>query len=332
MTGPGGLPAGSPGRGGRLLLAMAVLVVLGMSPIVGHHVAGGIDRLAVGTDHVGALCLIALHTLLQPVHGLFHLLLAAGVAYAAWDRVRASRLLARTLASVDWKPPARGTRIEAAARDAGVPLSRVRVARGLPVPAFTAGWLWPRVYLARELGDLLTAEELAAVVAHEGAHAARRDPLRLSLLRFLAHTLFWIPMLRQLSEDCADEAEIRADDAARRGRPLALASAILTVAEWGPSRCRQVGVGLHHPDLLDRRVRRLAGNVDAPRTHVTARSAAGAAAMLLLVWTTGAAVAHPLPGGHAHRSHCEHDGASAWTHLLCAWTPPATATAICPHD
>lgn len=60
----------------RLLLAIGVLTLLGMSPILGHHLAGGMDRLLVGTDHVGALCLIALHALLQPVHDLFHLLCA----------------------------------------------------------------------------------------------------------------------------------------------------------------------------------------------------------------------------------------------------------------
>ena len=315
----------------RLLLAIGVLILLGMSPILGHHLAGGMDRLLVGTDHVGALCLIALHVLLQPVHDLFHLLLAAGLGYAVWDRVQAARVLRRTLAALAWETPTPGSLIGTAARDAGIEPARVRVASGLPVPAFTAGWLRPRIYLARELGERLSAEELAAVVAHEGAHAARRDPLCLSVLRFVGHTLFWIPVLRRLAEDCADEAEIRADDAARRGRPLALASAILTVAEWSPPLPRRVGVGLHHPDLLARRVRRLAGDDIPPRSHVTRRSLLGAGGMLLLVWLTGVVMAHPLPDGHSPASHCEHDGAPAWTHLLCARPLSAPAAGVCPH-
>ena len=40
---------------------------------------------------------------------------------------------------------------------------------------------------------------------------ARRDPLRLSLMRFLACTLFYIPALRRLADDLTDEAEIEAD-------------------------------------------------------------------------------------------------------------------------
>ena len=325
------VPAAAGARRRRILLAIATLILLGMSPILGHHLAGGMDRLLVETDHVGALCLIALHTLLRPVHDLFHLLLALGVAFAAWDRVHASWLLRRTLAGVAWQRPQPGSGIERAAVTAGVDPTIARVAPGLPVPAFTAGWLRPRIYLARELEERLTAEELAAVVAHEGAHAARRDPLCLSILRFLGHTLFWIPVLRRLAQDCADEAEICADDAARREQPLALASAILAVAEWSPAVPRRVGVGLHHPDLLARRVRRLTGEEVPPRSHVTRRSVLGAAGMLLLVWLTGVVMAHPLPDGHTHPTHCEHDGSPAWTHLLCARSQSGPAPESCPH-
>lgn len=318
-------------RSGRLLMAIGLLILLGMSPIMGHHLAGDLDRLLVGTDHIGAVCLIALHALLGPVHDLFHLLLAVGLGYALWDRVQAFRVLRRTLAGVAWESPAPRGPIAGAARAAGLDPANVRIARGLPVPAFTAGWIRPRIYLAQELEEHLSADELTAVVAHEGAHAARRDPLTLSLLRFIGHTLFWIPVLRRLAEDCADEAEIRADDAARRGRPLTLASAILAVAEWGPPLSRRIGVGLHHPDLLERRVRRLAGD-DAPaRSHVTRRSVLGAVGMLLLVWITGMVMAHPLPDPHTAAAHCDHEDRPAWAHLLCARPQPAHTSAICPH-
>jgi len=208
---------------------------------------------------------------------------------------------------------------------------RIRVARGLPVPAFTAGWLRPRIYLALELADRLSPSELSAVIAHEGAHAARRDPLCLSALRFLGNALFWIPVLRGLARDCADEAEIRADDAARRGRPLALASAILTAAEWAPT-CREgMGVGIHNPDLLVRRVRRLAGEDVPARSHVTRSSAVGAVFALALVWGTGVVVAHPPPGDRTHAQHCDHRLSPAWSHLFCARDAPASEGPACPH-
>lgn len=314
-----------------LMLAIAALILLGMSPILGHHLGSGVDRLLAGTDHVGALCLIALHFLLAPVHGAFHVLLLAGVLYAAWDRIRAGRTLRRTLAALPWRAPEPGGAVEGAAREAGVDPRRVRVAPGLPVPAFTAGWIRPRVYVARELSSRLGRDELVAVLAHEGAHLTRRDPLRLSVLRFLGHTLFWIPVLRRLAQDSADEAEIRADDAAARDRPLVLASALLALADWrAPAPERAIGIGINRPDLLERRVRRLAGQDVRPVTNVTRRSIAGAFAMLLLVWTTGAVMAHPMPAEHGHGEHCDHDDA-AWTHLFCREGGAAAHGALCPH-
>ncbi len=49
--------------------------------------------------------------------------------------------------------------------------------------AWSAGWLRPRVYLSRGLRAVLNAEQLSAVLAHEQAHAARRDNLRTLVLR-----------------------------------------------------------------------------------------------------------------------------------------------------
>ncbi|MEW5926095.1 MAG: M56 family metallopeptidase [Gemmatimonadota bacterium] len=335
----GAVPAAAPPLQRReqrhrraVMVAISALILLGMSPILGHHLGSGIDRLLAGTDHLGALCLIALHYLLDPVHDGFHLLLLAGVSYATWDRIRAGRTLRRTLAALPWRAPAPGSALDSAARAAGLDPLRVRVAPRLPVPAFTAGWVWPRIFVAQELSSSLSREELVAVLMHEGAHAARRDPLRLSVLRFVGHTLFWIPVLRRLAEDCADEAEIRADDDAARDRPLVLASALLALASWrAPAVEPSVGVGINRHDLLERRVRRLAGQEVHPATHVTRRSIAGAFAMLLLVWTTGTAMAHPMPTEHGGRMHCDHDG-SAWTHLFCRGEVPLMRDPACPHE
>src|SRR5439155_12889806 len=133
----------------------------------------------------------------------------------------------------------------------------LRIVRGLPNPAFTIGWLRPRVYVARELAGALPDAELNAVLAHEQAHVVRRDPLRLAALRFLACTLFWLPALRRLADDVTDEAEIAADDIAAGDQPLVLASAILRVASWRDLRAGPLGAigatGFTCRDLLERR-------------------------------------------------------------------------------
>jgi beta-lactamase regulating signal transducer with metallopeptidase domain len=191
------------------------------------------------------------------------------------------------------------------------------------------------VYVARTVAERLRAPELVAVLAHEGAHLARRDPLRLSLVRALACVLFWIPALRRLADDVADEAEVQADDAAAREHPLVLASALLALSQWLTPRERTLRVvGLTRPDLLERRIRRLAGELPAPGTHLTRRSLVGAALALALVWTSGLMMAHPLPAAtdlHGYAAHCEHHHAPAFRHLFCRGLVRHASGGHCPH-
>ena len=318
-----------------LLLAIAALLVLSVGPIFGHHFATQIEHGLHGQDHLGALCLIALHELVEPFHRLFHVLIAAGLAYALYDRARAFWRTRGVLASLPTRPARPGDAFSTAAAAVGVDPARLRVAGELPNPAFTIGWIRPRIYLAGSLASRLSPAELEALLAHEGAHVSRRDPLRLSALRFLALLLFWIPALRRLAADVADEAEIQADDVAAGARPLALASALLTLA-------RQPSAGTDLPDvvgfshaakLLDRRIRRLAGESPVPETRVTRRSIAGALLALSMVTLSGVVMVHPLPlDGVGHTlTHCDHEHEHAVSHLFCFPASARLDGAPCPH-
>jgi Zn-dependent protease with chaperone function len=181
--------------------------------------------------------------------------------------------------------------------------------------------------VATDLAQRLSHEELAAVLAHEGVHASRRDPLRLSLLRFLACTLFWIPALKRLATDVAAEGEVRADDHAAGQHGLALASALVRLAGWERAAGR-LGVGFTGGDLLERRVLRLTGEEIPPRSNVTRRSLAGAGVALLLAWSSSFAVAHPLPDDH--ESHCHDHAGSRVLHLFCS-TCLHFRSEDCPH-
>ena len=311
-----------------VLWSIAILILLSMSPVLGHHLDRGGAWLLAGRDHIGELCLIALHELLAPVHRAFHLLLLGGVLYAAYDRVRAWRLMRRTLGLLLVERPERDDIFSLAAQRAGLDVRRLRVVASMPNPAFTLGWLQPRVYVSRELADTLSFSELGAVLAHERAHLVRRDPLRLAILRFVSRALFWIPTLRRLADDLADEAEIAADDAAAGTEPLVLASAILRVADWQGRRASAFGAtGFVCHDVLERRVRRLAGESAFGGSHVTKRSIAGAALALLLAWSSGAIMVHPLNAatvtarGEIAPSpmdcDCSHHRVLAIRHLIC---------------
>lgn len=343
------------------LLSIGSLLVFSMSPVFGHHLASRADALLAGRDHLLHMCLIAMHLLLEPVHLAFHALLVVGLVYAILDRCRAVVAARRIVGLVDWAAPEPNGTVWEAARAAGMSAQQVRVVVGLPNPAFTVGWFTPRVYIAAELADTLTGPQLTAVLAHERAHVTRRDPLRLSALRFLACTLFYLPAMRRLADDVADEAEIGADDVAVAGRDAQgaaiLASAIVEIAmRWGrPSRDAQLAagalVGFQRGDLLERRVRRLLGQEAFVGTHLTRRSVAGAAAALAAVWISGLMMAHPLPAdieaqsgwfrtgvahqatmhSGAHSLHCDHHGATPISHLFCLGWRAHEAGSPCPH-
>lgn len=316
-----------------VVLGVVALLLLSVLPMAVDHAPIGLEEALSGVDHFGALCLAALHALFAPIHGGFHLILAAGLVYALWDRIRAWHKLSTALLPLDATIPREGDAIWRAATAAGISPDVVRVVSGLPNPAFTVGVFSTRIYVAAELQYRLNAEQLRSVISHEAAHVERRDPLRLSLLRALACTLFWIPALARLAEDLRDDSEILADDiAAARGEPVVLASAIVTLASWrGPTVALPGGaVGFCHGGLLERRVRRLLGEEVPVGTHVTRRSLSLAAVVLTMLWTSGVLMAHPLPAGGAiakGEAHCAHESESPLAHLFCR----GAHSGDCPH-
>ena len=187
-----------------VLLSLALLLVLSISPVFGHHLVRAVDWLPASLEHLGPLCMVALHHLLAPVHEGFHYLLFGGIAYALYDRGRAAWSMNRHLSVLDATAAHRDAVLAPVLARLGFPLARVYIVDGLPNPAFTVGWFTPRIFVARALSQALPEAELEAVLAHEVAHARRRDPLRLFLLRGLANTLFWLPAIRRLVEDLVD--------------------------------------------------------------------------------------------------------------------------------
>lgn len=306
-----------------LFTSLTALCLLATAPVITHHFALGDVVLLDALGAFGDVCRFALYRLLAPVHALAHVLLIVGFAYAVWDRVRAWRRLRQVLGHTCGHVPRPGDEVWRAADNAGIASASISVVPSLGVPAFTAGWLRPRIFVARELVDWLSEDELVAVLAHEGAHARRRDPLRLSLLRFLACWFFWLPALRRLADDIADETEVVADDAAA-SEPLTLASAIVTLASWPTPALRSTdGIAQFvAQDVVERRVLRLAGVPFASRSRVTWRSTVAAMAALALSWTAGAAVAHPPADRLTHGDvQCmPHHAPRHWLHIFC---PPS---------
>jgi Zn-dependent protease with chaperone function len=161
-----------------------------------------------------------------------------------------------------------------------------RVIDGADPQAFCAGQLRPRVYVSEGALEQLSREELAAVIAHERHHLRQRDPLRLLIATALADSLFFLPILRRMSERYRALGELAADEAAVKSLhgPAPLASALLKFSEPEPSPAAVAGID---PDRVDH----LMGDARASRWRLPGtllgRSALALAVMgglVLLAW------------------------------------------------
>lgn len=185
------------------LVAAAAALLLPLGAI--DHLRGMASELCITLTHIASdiasvsLVLFASSALLA---GLFAL-----VASATLQR--------RALAA--WQPlsgPAR-RRVSRIARSRGIGSVTVVFDCHEPI-ACSRGILAPEIWLSRGAVDVLSDEELAAVLAHEHQHCLSRDPAKRQLLEVLARALFAFPVVAQAARAFRRAAEYAADDAAAR--------------------------------------------------------------------------------------------------------------------
>lgn len=118
---------------------------------------------------------------------------------------------------------------------------------GITIPAFLiqhefpvlaiVGTFRPRLFIASQILQSLTDDELSAALAHEVGHVIARDNLKRGLLRVCRDTLLIIPCGRGLDSAWKEASEGAADEyAAGRDRMvgLDLASALIKIARLVP--------------------------------------------------------------------------------------------------
>ncbi len=218
----------------RVVLAAVVLIgFLGLAALV-------LLALGAGPDRWGTLslrCLVApMSALDTAVHGsAVTLATIAGLAVLAGMRAgnRERAAVAELRSATTWarlgSPP---PRMLAAATAVGV-AGRVDVVVAPRPFAFAYGWFRPRICVSTGLIDRLTDEELKAVLHHEGWHVARRDPLRLLMVRTVGAAFTVVPPIRRLVRLYVLAVEVAADRhvVAAMGNPRWLASALIKVTE-----------------------------------------------------------------------------------------------------
>jgi Zn-dependent protease with chaperone function len=199
---------------------------------------------------------------------IFAAISAAGVILALSRIVRTWRATHRL--TREWMREAEMVAVE------GVRLPAYSIRHRFPLIA-VVGVLRPRLFIAAQVFDSLTADELAAALAHERGHVEARDNLKRALLRAGQDALLFAPRGRTLmrawhraSEEAADEIAACESSAAA----LNLAAAIVKISRMIPVGARpMLPTGAHllgdDEDGLTRRVRILL-RLAAPQTRATA--------------------------------------------------------------
>ncbi len=187
------------------------------------------------------------------------------------------------------------------AGDPALASARLYVGRHVLVP-LTLGWWRMRVVVPERAAVGLDPDERRAMLAHELAHARRRDPLWISAARAVEGLFCFQPLNRLARLRLQDEAEFLADRwAIERGvGALSLASCLTEVAGWIVSNRRALPV----PSMaargarLTRRVERL---LEERRAPLPLRSAPWSVAFLALALCSAAA-AVPGPAARTLRA------------------------------
>jgi Zn-dependent protease with chaperone function len=247
-------------------LAAAVAAVGAAAGSV-HRVHGGAPEIVIAGQHFTYPTVNVAAALLLALAAVGAIVIAIALT-ASWRQLRDYRCFVRGIAVLGPLP--------------GHPA--ITVIDDAAPHAFCAGYLRPRIYVSTGALEILSDDELAAVLVHEDHHRMLRDPLRLASSRILSQALFFLPALPSLGDRYGDLSEERADDAAVRaaGDPAPLASALLAFDAAAPAGASGISPG---------RVDSLLGRPSGWRlpSSLVALSLATLSGLAVLVWRASAA-------------------------------------------
>lgn len=254
-----------------VLAILAAFAILGVALGASFHLARGRSRLRLGVLRASSWLLVAFWTfvavsllvcvaLADPVEhevatakavAVVSITLALSIAsltafaVARGVHARAHRLPLGTSLSPGHPTHERATRL---AGQVGLASVRVRLVPGAPVAAAEPP---DTLVLSNGLLEVLTEEEVDAVLLHELGHLAEADGVDKAFLGAMRRILFLDPFLRALHRASHHEREFRADElAAERMSGGPLASALRKLAPRGTDRFP--AGALWHPRLEDR--------------------------------------------------------------------------------
>jgi Zn-dependent protease with chaperone function len=184
-----------------------------------------------------ALLLVPAYVVHEPRHttesvgfklGLLAFLSATGIAVSIYRGFATNRATANLTS--DWLRQGKPIQIP------GINIKSYEIHHQFPLIGIV-GFLRPRMFIATQVLEILTPEEIAAAVAHENGHLEAHDNLKRGLLQACRDVLLIIPSGRLLDKSWSEASEEAADEnAARQGNGVALdlASALVKIARIIP--------------------------------------------------------------------------------------------------
>ena len=120
--------------------------------------------------------------------------------------------------------------------------------------AFSAGVFLPQIYLSTGLIQLMTMEEIQAVLRHEVYHCRQFDTLRNLIINFLSDSMFFLPVFRNLKRNFQVSSEKAADRFAILcgSSPLELSKALIKLFRVRTQVQKSIFVAINQGDLTDR--------------------------------------------------------------------------------
>jgi Zn-dependent protease with chaperone function len=170
---------------------------------------------------------------------------------------------------------------------------------GIPVPFIAVVGAWrPRIITTESVRAACSQDEFREVLAHEAAHVATNDNLKLLLLVAAPDALALTPLAETLLGRWQMAAEREADERATgddRHRRVALASALIKVARLVSNHRRPLALGMSvATDDVPGRVRRLLAPPARPTRAVILHILAGCGALTALIAPSHYAFLHEL--------------------------------------
>ncbi len=162
------------------------------------------------------------------------LLSAAGIGVAIWRGLDSWRGTRRLVA--DWLRHAKAIQLK------GAPIPAYRIRHPFPVIA-VVGVMRPQLFIASQIFDSLSPDEITAAIRHEVGHLEMRDNLKRVIMRACRDVLMIVPCGRILDWDWRETTEAAADEyASFAGATIALdlASALIKIARMIPEGMRPV--------------------------------------------------------------------------------------------